>query len=317
MMKNITSIVLVVFSMSFSTAQINQYDFHKDKPIIYLDKDSILNRDSLREHIVHLKSELGKSRYVNEQYWLNNRIAFALFLADKLEYERYAIDSYNKSKERFCREYLEYNLLNEYDSTVNLNQHYLEVSKNIELVEIKENCCDKFEKSERFKLNRRMEKEKMNDPNSQYNKKYYNALKNIGKDDQKERKKGDNMDWDIQNSLDESNRHKLDSLFTLYGMPYVDVVSSEGLMLAFMVLHHSTDCEWNEKTTRRFLVLDEEIEEHISQLFSFYLYRNYNEQDGICSEKANYFEGLRFSKDSIFIKKSLDFSVWEKRFNKK
>ncbi len=52
-------------------------------------------------------------------------------------------------------------------------------------------------------------------------------------------------------------------------MPDGDQVTSEGTMNSFMVLHHSTNCEWNKKWLPRFLTNHPEIEYNFNTLLYF------------------------------------------------
>ena len=54
------------------------------------------------------------------------------------------------------------------------------------------------------------------------------------------------ISW-FQDSLDLANRIKLDSLFELYHFPPVNQVSKKNQEVAWIILHHSTDSEWNKK----------------------------------------------------------------------
>ena len=57
----------------------------------------------------------------------------------------------------------------------------------------------------------------------------------------------------LQPNLDEHNRIKLDSLYAIYGFPSIEKVGFRGYDVAWLVLHHSSDCQWNSKWLGRFL----------------------------------------------------------------
>jgi hypothetical protein len=77
---------------------------------------------------------------------------------------------------------------------------------------------------------------------------YQNALIKIGENDQKNR-----YDQKEQAIFDKQNRRELDSLFTEFGFPNLSIVSKHCQKQAWMVVHHSADCAWNEKWIDRFL----------------------------------------------------------------
>jgi hypothetical protein len=77
---------------------------------------------------------------------------------------------------------------------------------------------------------------------------YQNALIKIGENDQKNR-----YVREEQAILDKQNRKALDSLFSEYGFPNLSIVSKHCQGKAWLVVHHSADCAWNEKWIDRFL----------------------------------------------------------------
>ena len=81
---------------------------------------------------------------------------------------------------------------------------------------------------------------------------------------------------------------------------------------AFLVLYHSTDCEWNKKWTERFLKHYDELE--IADLFSFYFYRNFNKKHGQCINSMEYIEELKKGEYSTLINELMnDFTKWENK----
>jgi len=138
------------------------------------------------------------------------------------------------------------------------------------------------------------------------NKPYVKALKKIAKADKKERKKK-KIDWNIQNRLDSLNRIELDRLYERYGFPSRARVGARGFVRAFLVLHHSTDCEWNERWIARFL--EHYSANNLNGIFSFCLYRNYNQETGFCKDQAGYLEGLKMKHPEV-LSELLDFEKW-------
>lgn len=63
----------------------------------------------------------------------------------------------------------------------------------------------------------------------------------------------DTMILKLQYEIDRSNRKTLDSLFLEFGFPTAEKVGQNGLNAAWLVLHHSIDCEWNIKWIYYFL----------------------------------------------------------------
>lgn len=122
-----------------------------------------------------------------------------------------------------------------------------------------------------------------------FNADYAIALKAIDKKDQQERNKWDDLDWTIQNRLDLENRVTLDELYEKYGFPSEEKVGENSLVYAFMVLHHSTDCDWNEKWANRWLAYDPPF----SVLMKHYFYRNYNPENGMCRERKTYLDMVK------------------------
>lgn len=57
----------------------------------------------------------------------------------------------------------------------------------------------------------------------------------------------------LQPQIDLENRHKIDSLHCVYGFPTFDKVGIRGCDVAWLVLHHSSDCQWNYKWLKKYL----------------------------------------------------------------
>ncbi|MEM9053491.1 MAG: hypothetical protein AAGC47_15660, partial [Bacteroidota bacterium] len=147
----------------------------------------------------------------------------------------------------------------------------------------------------------------INAQDSKINQDYVESLKQIDKNDQKERKKR-NLDWEIQNRLDSINRVELDALYEKYGFPSQDIVTRKGLNHAFMVLHHSVDCEWNKKWTPRFLGY---ADKNMETIFSFYFHRNFNQKDGFCREEKEYLEELKAADNAELVNHLLTSFSWD------
>lgn len=134
---------------------------------------------------------------------------------------------------------------------------------------------------------------------------YKNALEKIGIKDQIERK-NEVVNWQIQNQLDLENRIALDSLYNLYGFPTVEKVGKRGILDAFIVLHHSVDCNWNAIWTPRFI-------EHYDQLgfkpmLHFFIYRTYSDKEGFCKTNKEFLNQLSIKRTEEPLSTLLDFS---------
>ncbi|MBK7093803.1 MAG: hypothetical protein IPH57_01560 [Saprospiraceae bacterium] len=57
----------------------------------------------------------------------------------------------------------------------------------------------------------------------------------------------------LQPELDLKNRIKLDSLYQAFGFPSIKKVGIHGFNSAWIVLHHSRDCNWNKKWFLKFI----------------------------------------------------------------
>lgn len=88
----------------------------------------------------------------------------------------------------------------------------------------------------------------------------------------------------LQPELDLKNRIKLDSLYQEFGFPSIKNVGIYGYNSAWMVLHHSTDCNWNKKWFLKF------IENYYVELFDIEsLSRTYSRNcycTGFCEETS-------------------------------
>ena len=87
---------------------------------------------------------------------------------------------------------------------------------------------------------------------------YRIALVAMEKKDQEHRRvlsdKPDNEElWKIQRKNDLENRQKLDSLFALYGFPTKEKVGKDGASATWLIIQHSTDCDWNKVWIERYI----------------------------------------------------------------
>ena len=73
-------------------------------------------------------------------------------------------------------------------------------------------------------------------------------------------------------------------------------------------MHHSTDCEWNEKWIERWLEHNEDVNQ---DLFSSFFYNNFNKENGICKENVGLVDKLKNGKYSNLVTQYLDFTKWQ------
>jgi len=81
---------------------------------------------------------------------------------------------------------------------------------------------------------------------------YSEKLESLKEQDQKYRT-SDTIIWEFQDKIDFRNRKILDSLYHEHDFPSFKKVSENAQSVAWLILHHSTDCEWNKKWILRFL----------------------------------------------------------------
>ena len=243
-----------------------------------------------------------------EQYWYASSIANnAYTLSDLESTKKYSLMAYELDAVSFCKGYIKMHVSAQEDDFP-FKDHYLDVLDTEELVELRKKCQEEHLAEAVAKVERRKEEKQKELESDKLNKVYLEALKEIGINDQKERKQKE-INWTIQNELDASNRIKLDELYDRYGFPSKSMVTNEGVTEAFMVLHHSSDCTWNEKWTMRFLKHYQENK--LENLFSFYFFRNFNPKDGNCKDNIKFLEKIKeilnpTQKDAL-----LNFKRWE------
>lgn len=146
------------------------------------------------------------------------------------------------------------------------------------------------------------------------NKEYYTALLIIAQNDQKHRNGShDSTFTNIQPRLDKENRDMLDSLYKIYGLPYKDEVTSKGISACWLVLMHSTDCDWNRKWIDRYLAVYENGETKsvsvavpIDRLFQYGEDSLYGYEKAFCDD-ANIFLAKMRKKYGIELAKKLGY----------
>ena len=130
---------------------------------------------------------------------------------------------------------------------------------------------------------------------------YYKELRSIFDNDQKYRSGyQDSTFTTLQPILDQKNRDMLDSLYNIYGLPYKNEVTSQGVDAAFYVLMHSTDCEWNKKWIDRYLAAYKNGETNsvsvsipIDRLFQYGNDSIYNYKIAFCDKADIFLEEMR------------------------
>lgn len=263
------------------------------------------------DYITRHERCLEASNNIEEQYWLHANLAYnyGFIKMDDSLLIMHAQAAYKINRDRYCKEYVSIHLDSQEDYP--FKPHYLDSRDNEKLSIIKQRCLDEFLSKEIFIRKRKEEEKEIAKANSKYNKFYISALEKISKKDQQERKK-ETIDWDIQNRLDKENRMTLDSLYDIYGFPHINLVGFDAMSNAFMVMHHSQDCEWNRKWTPRFFknVRDSRND----NITSFYFFRHYNPIDGVCASDDHLLNELT-EIDPEYAARMFNFDSWYKQFN--
>jgi len=243
--------------------------------------------------------------------WLHHRLAQMQFLSNNEDQNviKNAKASFDAMPQEICTEYIKLHMWSQDDDSFPMQSHFLDLLQDEEILSIRAHCQDNYKEIYIANLQKRKAKQKGEMQKKSIVEEYADALKIIGVNDQLERAKSDG-DWGIQNELDASNRSKLDKLYDQYGFPTSEVFGSELARSAFMVIHHSTDCEWNKKWIPRFVKYDE-LNEY-EDILAFFFYRNFNSKDGICSKDKVDVESLFAKEYEDKIQKLMDFSHWEK-----
>lgn len=312
----ISLIIALILFLSNLKGQNCDYDFEMGT-VVYFPKDLNQTLDQKKltlKKVKKLKKCLKNTNESIEQYWFFSSIASNSYIISEIDSTlNYAILAFSLDSTSFCKEYVDLHI-SSLEEDFPFKKHYMDNLDSEELSKIASYCKshyleDKMKVVENQKIERKKELE-----SEHLNNDYIKELNKIGLNDQQERK-NKQLDWTIQNRLDSLNRNRLDHLFELYGFPSKEIVTKEGATKAFMVLHHSTDCKWNEKWTIRFL--DHYEKSNLENLFSFYFYRNFNIKDGGCNDNLKFLNELKESLDSTKIDKLLNFTKWEKIFNEK
>lgn len=307
----ITILIICIFSI-FASAQ--DCDFKYGSSIVMIPK----NHEMTQEMIELWSNNVNKYKRCLEEvvdstkiYWLHNRIAFNLtdLESDHQNAAYHAKQAYDFGKEQLCKDYVRIYVYHERDSTFPMKRHFLDRINDSAMQDVCDYCLENYKEAE-LEIYREKDRKRIKQQStSGFIESYFAELEQISADDQKEREKV-KIDWEVQGILDKRNRMKLDSLYKVHGFPSVEKVSHDGIELAFFVLHHSADCEWNETWTKRFIEHYDQLNR--SALFSFYMFRNFNEEDGQCYNKSDLIDQLKSSRDSTLVKKLLDFSKYDK-----
>ena len=141
-------------------------------------------------------------------------------------------------------------------------------------MEFTENC--KKIKVDSSQLSKTRKLEEILNPN------YLADLKKLMDLDQKYRTDLDS--FFLQATVDLQNRISLDSLYDLYGFPNQKQTGKKGSEIAWFILHHSTDCDWNKKWIMRFLNVYQSGQTRIHFLNKT-IERFYHPEKGFCSKK--------------------------------
>ena len=311
-MKALSVCVFLAFSLSLGFSQNCDVSPHYDTSIFIpkgleqTDEQKQITVDYITQHEECLKA----TNDVEEQYWLHGHLAYKYGFtnADDSKLVAHAQAAFRINKDRFCKEYVSIHLDGEEDYP--FKPHYLDSHDDEKLSVIKQSCLDDFLSKEIFIRKRKEEEKEIAKANSKFNKTYIVALEKISKKDQQERKK-ENINWELQRILDAENRTSLDSLYVSYGFPSVDLVGYDAMSNAFMVMHHSTDCEWNRKWTPRFF--KNERDSRNKNIAGFYYFRHYNPIDGHCMQDDKMLNELR-EIDPEYAEEMFNFDYYYKQF---
>ena len=302
-MKLLTT-TMMILGFQIGLSQDCNYNFGRGT-ISYVLKTSTQTseqKELTKKNIANMRKCLAKTTDPSEMYWLNNSIAnkLALISPEDSLIEYYTLTAFQLDTVSFCKGYI--NIHNETQSEDSyFKSHFLDNCKDENLIYIRDYCKDNYLELSQEIIRQYEEKKSKESESKLINQTYIDALEKISKLDQTERKKN-TVDWTIQGKLDSLNRLKLDELYKQYGFPSKELVKSEGVKNAFLVLHHSTDCEWNIKWTERFLEHYDEIGG--GEIFLFYLNRNFNKKDGQCKDYIEYIEGLKKGQYSTIVNKA-------------
>ena len=310
--------VLILTSLFILNLNAQDCDYNYGSSLMLVNKSHELTKE--QEQITKIKIQEIKSciETVSDStqlFWLYNAAAFYLIRLDVKNDSMLILAqrAFVFNSERLCQDYVKMDVCHEKDIDLPMKMHYLDQIESDSIKYIRKYCLDNYKEAE-LQLIKDAEDERLaQKAKVNFNQNYFDALKSINTADQKMRKE-ESIDWDAQNSLDAINRAKLDLLYEKYGFPTNEKVTKAGTMNAFLVLHHSTDCQRNEKWTIRFLKYADQI--NVDKIFSFYFYRNFNEEDGSCKDNVNFIQELKTGPFSDVIKEYFDFKNWQEKFNK-
>jgi len=286
-------------------------DYNYDSSIVMVEEKHVFTMEqlqSIRKKISEYKSCMKQIGDHDKLCWLNASLAQRYYMMnapkDSIVYHTKRAFGYNTAN--FCQDYVKVHVYFERDKDFPMRKHYLDVLDIDGLKEIKNHCIENF-RADELKVYADLDRKKLEEQtNAGYILEYAQALEVINTLDQKERAKS-NLNWKVQNELDAANREALDVLYERYGYPTKTKVGKEGLLNAFLVLHHSKDCAWNQKWTRIFL--DNKVYDDLGNIVSYYLYRNFNDEDGICHQNEMFWKEI---KEDDALTELLDFDRWEK-----
>ena len=274
-------LAFLLFTIS-SQSQDCSYDY---SPNVKIHKNHLLSnseKSDWSDSISQFKECLASAKSKKNIYWLNNAIANRTFFTDDLEnVVEYSVHAFSADTVSFCKDYMsvyEASLIKDYS----YDSYYMHMDTDQELREISSYCQANY--------------------NSQFNQEYIDALEDILIRDQQARTIP-SANKKLKNKLDSLNRVKLDSLYTLFGFPSSEKVSYRRIHNALMVMHHSTDCKWNERWIERWLEHSDDVD---SNLFSSFFCKNFNQDNGICRENMVLIDRLKTGKYSALVMQYLD-----------
>lgn len=143
---------------------------------------------------------------------------------------------------------------------------------------------------------------------------YYHALRIVPINDQKYRSGyQDSLFTNLQPIFDQRNRDLLDSLYNIYGLPYKEEVTSQGVSALWYVLMHSTDCDWSRKWIDRLLSAYENgitrstsVQAPLNRLFQYRDNSMYDYEKAFCDDADAFLEEMR-QKHGVELAKQLGF----------
>lgn len=268
----ITKLTLLLISLLFiQYGQAQQCDYNYDVGSLVMWEINIKQtqeqKQNAEKNLLKLQSCIGKTSNNLELGFLYHRLAQQQFLINILDDRviENAVKSFESYPEEICQEYITLHLYHEEDPNFIMQKHFLDVLSDERLTSIRSHCIDNYKQLAIDTRNELIALRSAEMKNPTIIQGYADRLRKIEKNDQKERG-NPNIDWNVQDRLDEMNRNRLDDLYEKYGFPSIELVGTELASSAFMVLHHSTDCEWNKKWLPRFVEYNQ-----VMDMAKFYL----------------------------------------------